>query len=322
MEAGLAGDFRIVQQRRIQVDLAFVGAAAEEIHRAAAPHHVHRPLPGLRLADRFNGHVHAAPVRHAANLPDRVAMLSGDNQVVRARRCRAIELRLAPAHRDHAAAVEFRQLHEHQPDRPQADNRHGVARQRRRFFETADHARQRLHQRRVLVPHALGNYVGIALHDARWNFNVLGVRAVIEKQIFAKILQAAMAEETLSAGRRIGRHHPLPDRKLRHALAERHDIPRQFVPEHSRGHDHSGVIAAPEDLDVGAAGERHLYAYEDVPALNSRNSYRLYLQMLLAVKHGGHHVVIHLGPPLWLNDYFQRIRLRMQCQFKPCTNIH
>ena len=77
-------------------------------------------------------------------------------------------------------------------------------------------------------------------------------------------------------------------------LTDSDDIARQFVPEHGRGHNHAGVVSATEDFHIGAAGQRHLYPYQDVSAFNCGNSYRLYLQMLLAVKHGSHHVVIHL----------------------------
>ena len=77
-------------------------------------------------------------------------------------------------------------------------------------------------------------------------------------------------------------------------LADRDDIAGQFVPEHGRGHDHPSVVSATEDFHVGAARQRHLDAYQDVSAFNCGNGYRLYLQMLLAVKHGSHHVVIHL----------------------------
>ena len=67
MEAGLAGDFGVVQQGGVQVDLALVGAAAEEIDGAAAAHHVDGPLPGFRLADRFDGDIDAAPVGQFAD---------------------------------------------------------------------------------------------------------------------------------------------------------------------------------------------------------------------------------------------------------------
>jgi hypothetical protein len=102
-----------------------------------------------------------------------------------------------------------------------------------------------------------------------------------------------VTEETLTAGRRIRCHHTLPDLEIFNVLANCDYIPSQFVPEHRWGHNHPGVVSTTEDFDIGAASERHLYPYEDVSAFDCRNSYRLYLQMLLAVKHSSHHVVIH-----------------------------
>src|ERR1019366_1659141 len=125
-----------------------------------------------------------------------------------------------------------------------------------------------------------GNEVGIALHDAGRNADVLGVGAVIEEQVLTEILQSLVAEETLSARRRIGGHHALANRETCDVLANGDNIPGQFVPKHGRGNDHPRVVSAPENLHIGAAGKRHLDLYEDVSAANGRNSYRLYLQML------------------------------------------
>ena len=162
-----------MQQGGIQVDLALIRAAAEEVDRAAAADHVDGPLPRLRLAHRFDRHVHAAPVGHGADRFHRVAVLAGQEQVVGAQRGRAIQLRLPAAHRNHAAAVELRQFDEHQSDRTQSDNRHRIARARSRFLKPAHHARQRLYQRRVLIAHFFGNQVRVALHDARRDAYVL-----------------------------------------------------------------------------------------------------------------------------------------------------
>ncbi len=109
-----------------------------------------------------------------------------------------------------------------------------------------------------------------------------------------RFCRSALAEEALLARGGIRGHHALANRKLRDTLAHGDDIAGQFVPEHSRGHDHAGVISAAEDFDVGAAGQRYFHPYEDVSAIDCGNGYRLHLQVFLAVKHGSHHVVIHL----------------------------
>jgi hypothetical protein len=53
------------------------------------------------------------------------------------------------------------------------------------------------------------------------------------------------------------------------------------------------MIPATEDFDIRAARECDLNPNQDVSATDSRNGYRLYLQMFFAVKHSGHHVIIH-----------------------------
>jgi hypothetical protein len=53
------------------------------------------------------------------------------------------------------------------------------------------------------------------------------------------------------------------------------------------------VIASAEDFHVRAASQRDFDPNEYISTINDRNGYRLYLQMLLAVKHGSHHVAFH-----------------------------
>ena len=84
VEAGLAGDLGVVQQGGVQVDVAVVGAAAEEVHRAAAAHHVDGPLPRLRLADRFDRDIHAAAAgQRRGRLPPRIGIVVGRRSIRR-----------------------------------------------------------------------------------------------------------------------------------------------------------------------------------------------------------------------------------------------
>jgi hypothetical protein len=53
------------------------------------------------------------------------------------------------------------------------------------------------------------------------------------------------------------------------------------------------MISAAEDFDIRAAGESHLHLDQEIAVTDIRNGYRLNLQVLLAVKHGSHHVIIH-----------------------------
>jgi hypothetical protein len=81
-------------------------------------------------------------------------------------------------------------------------------------------------------------------------------------------------------------------------------ISSQFMAEKRGWHDHASVVAAAEDLHVGAAGQRRLHPNKQVSRSNLWYGDPLYCQMLFAIEHGSHHLRFHLRPPLWLNDYF------------------
>ena len=68
METGFAGDFRVVQQLRIQFNLAVVGAAAEEVDNPAATQRPGGRFPHLRHPHGFDGDISATPARELANL--------------------------------------------------------------------------------------------------------------------------------------------------------------------------------------------------------------------------------------------------------------
>lgn len=161
------------------------------------------------------------------------------------------------------------------------------------LLESAHYARQRFHQGGVLIAHMLRDDVGVAFYDPRRNADILRIRTVIEEQIFAEVLQPALTEEALFARRGVGRHHALSNGDPADVFSNRDYIAGQFVPEHSGGHDHAGVIPAAKDFDVGPTGQGYFYPYENVAATDRWNGHRLYLQVLLAVEHGCHHLVIH-----------------------------
>ena len=152
MEAGLAGDLGIVQQGRIEIDLGSVGAAAEEVDGAAAAHQMGSQLPGLRMTDRFDRDIGAAAGGQRLQLRRNERRDCPLTSLHRRPAAGAIQLLLAAPDRDHARTVRILcQLHEHQADRPQADDRERIAGVHVAFIQAAHHAGQRLDQRGVLV---------------------------------------------------------------------------------------------------------------------------------------------------------------------------
>ena len=54
MEAGFAGDLRVVKKIGIEPDLRFSRTAAKEVHHSTAPNHLHSALPHFGLSNGFN----------------------------------------------------------------------------------------------------------------------------------------------------------------------------------------------------------------------------------------------------------------------------
>src|ERR1700674_5632285 len=101
-----------------------------------------------------------------------------------------------------------------------------------------------------MVAHVFRDDVGIPLDDARGNANILGIRAVVEQQIFAQVFEPAPAEETLVAWGGIRRHHALSGLNALDLSAHGDNVAGQFVSEYGRRHDHTSVIAAAKDLYI------------------------------------------------------------------------
>ena len=83
-----------------------------------------------RLAHRFDGDIHAAAAGQIANGLHGVGLVVAHHQFVGAQGCGAVQLRLRGGRPRSRGSRKLGQLHEHQPDRAQADDRDGVARAR------------------------------------------------------------------------------------------------------------------------------------------------------------------------------------------------
>jgi hypothetical protein len=81
------------------------------------------------------------------------------------------------------------------------------------------------------------------------------------------------AVETHLAGRGIERDHALTFFESVNAFADFLNDPGEFVSEERRRDDHASVIAALVDLEVGAAGERHLHFDQDLAFFHARDRY-------------------------------------------------
>ena len=159
MEARLAGDFRVVQQRRIET-APWLSLGQPPKKFTVPPRRTiltaqcqvcGLPTASIAISD-------AASVRHLADRASPGCGMSAVRRSARRRPARrgAIKLRLAPPDRDHAAAIELRPASRTSGrSGPRPDDGDGIARRGAGLFQAADHASQRLHQRRVLIADVL-----------------------------------------------------------------------------------------------------------------------------------------------------------------------
>jgi hypothetical protein len=162
-----------------------------------------------------------------------------------------------------------------------------------RLFQPPHHASQRLNQRRILITNRRRNLIHIPLNDAGRDTNVLGVRSVVEQQIFTEILKPALAVIAIKTRSRVGGHDTLARTETLHIFAHRDDIAGQLMAEQSRRNNHSGVISATKHLHIRAARKRSPHTYQNIAPIDLRYRNRLYFQMLLPVEDGSHHLSFH-----------------------------
>jgi len=292
VEAGLAGDFRVVQEIGIEFDFGAVGRAAEEVDRTAAAEHFNGPVPGFRFADGFKYDVSAVSSGEFADGRDGVLSIFGGDKAISAEAKSFLFLQTATADCNDARAAHLREANEHGTDGTDANNNNGVAGPHLRVFHTLDDAGERFGQRGVAIVEVRGDDVGVQPDDARRNSNKFCVGSVIEQKILAKIDATATAIEAAKAGRGVGRDDALTDFEALHALANCNDIAGEFMAEKSRGNYHARVITAQEHFDIGAAGQCGADADEEVVRSDGRHGDALHLHMLFAVEHRSQHRLI------------------------------
>jgi len=193
-----------------------------------------------------------------------------------------------PPHRYDPRPALRGQLHQHQPDGPGAEHRHPRSRLDRAGLDPAHDAGQRLGQGGAVKRHAR-DAQHVLGDDARGQAGELRVGAVPEEQVVAQARPLPPAGAALAAGRGVGGHHRVAPPPPVDPGADLLDDARHLVAEERRRHDHPRVIAAAEDLGVGAAGERGLDADQDLARPRARHRHVLDAEVALSVEDGRAH---------------------------------
>ena len=182
--------------------LRATSASTKEIDSAALSDHVDSPLPGFRTSHGFDNYVRAALCRR--DRPHRlhwILHLYDLNYIVSTLPLGCRYLRITLYHGNHVASDGMRHLHEHQSNRAASDDCDGVADFNPGFVQTAQHTGQGLNHRRILIVDEIGDDEHVLFNNAPGDTDVFGVGAIVEQQIFAKVLLVLGAIKTTAAGR-------------------------------------------------------------------------------------------------------------------------
>ena len=157
---------------------------------------------------------------------------------------------LAGADADRAAAGVGDARAEHQPDRPEADDRDGVAALHAGDVDAVEAAGERLGHRGDLGREARRDGEEVRPRDPLGDEQQLGVGAVQEREeVLAERLLPARAGGARAARRRVGGDD---------AASGRDVDPADLVPERARRRAEQHGVPAAVRLEVGAVGERDL----------------------------------------------------------------
>ena len=105
------------------------------------------------------------------------------------------------------------------------------------------------------------------------------------------------AEEAHPAGRRVERHHAHALLEAAYAVADFFDDTCQFMPKQRGRNNHARMVAALVDLQVGAAGQRHLDLDQDLAFAHARNRDLFDLDVLFAIEDRRRHFSVHFEFP-------------------------
>ena len=239
MESAADGDLLVVDPVRVERHAGVARQPAEREHRTARAHELERPLPGVHRSDGLDHDVGTHAVcQDGAELRRQCAPLIAAADADRRR-----------TGVTHAGA-------QHQTDRAEADDGDRVALADTRRLDSVEAAGERLDHRRDLRGEPVGDTEHGPVGDARRDEQVLGVRAVEQReQPLAQGLLAAPAGRARSARGRVRRHHP---------ASRGHVDAAELVPERARRRPEEDRVPTPKRLGVGAVGQRHLDLHEHV----------------------------------------------------------
>src|SRR5207247_11292760 len=105
----------------------------------------------------------------------------------------------------------FRDSDKHQTNRSRADDEHALTGAQFQILDALHDARERLGQRGVAKAYLRFEPEQIFFNQSRGHHNGFGVSAIQKQQVVAEVFLAALTEETVAAGSRVGGDDAIAD---------------------------------------------------------------------------------------------------------------
>src|SRR5262249_50747479 len=149
-----------------------------------------------------------------------------------------------------------------------ADYRHRVTDFHPGFVQPPEYAGQGFDHGRFFEGHVRRNHNRVQIDNSSRDADVLRVGAIVEQEIFAKILLMTGAVKAGLAWGGIKCDNAHAFTKSAYAWTRLLDGASEFVTEEGGGNDHAGMVSALINLEVSAAGESDLDLDQEFALLN------------------------------------------------------
>src|SRR5258708_11194842 len=148
--------FRVVNRRRLDLNVGSRRQPAEKIHHPAAPHHRQSLFPCSRVSSRF--HHRIRPTALIGQCPHRSSHISGLRDINRRHSAQLPSHRQWPGasrQRNHAHSPPRQHSHEQQSNPAASDHHRRIAPPHFHFVHSAQYAFHWLHQRPRMIAHSV-----------------------------------------------------------------------------------------------------------------------------------------------------------------------
>ena len=187
-------------------------------------------------------------------------------------------------------------------------------------MNSTKHAGQGFGQRGALIVHRVRHFQHIFHDDAAGDAHVIGVGAVVEQQVVAKIFlaTAAVIAAQTRRGIRGDNAHADPPAWI-HPLADGRDLADQLVAKDGRRLNHFRVIAALPDFEVGTVGKRQPDAHQDFVGGQSGHVDFFNAKIFAAIQHRRGHLRGHRGVGYGSFHFFAYFQLLWRRRAHACV---